>query len=61
MVLKYEGKSFDPLQPPSLDIHGDWRNRRLGGLGIHISQQLTDYSSYTHVDGKNILVIEKKI
>ena len=61
LVLEYEGKSFDPLQPPSLDIHGDWRKRRLGGLGIHISQQLTDYSSYTHVDGKNILVIEKRI
>ena len=61
LVLEYKGKSFDPLQPPSLDIHEDWRERRLGGLGIYIGQQLTDYSSYVHVDGRNILVIEKKI
>ncbi len=61
LVLEYEGKSFDPLQPLSLDIHGDWRERRLGGLGIYIGQQLIDYSSYIHTDGRNILVIEKKI
>ena len=61
LVLKYKGKSFDPLQPASLDIHGDWRERRLGGLGIHIGQQLTDYSSYVHDAGRNILVIEKRV
>ncbi len=61
LVLEYKGKSFDPLQPSSLDIHEDWRERRLGGLGIHIGQQLTDYSSYIHADGRNILVVEKRV
>ena len=61
LVLEYQGKSFDPLQPPTLDIYGDWRKRRLGGLGIHISRQLIDYSSYIHRGGKNVLIIEKKM
>ena len=61
LMLEYQGKAFDPLQAPSLDIHGDWSERRLGGLGIYIAQQLIDYSSYAHSDGRNVLVIEKKI
>ncbi len=61
LVLEYQGKSFDPLQPPTLDIHEDWRKRRPGGLGIHIARQLIDYSAYMHSAGKNVLVIEKKL
>ena len=61
VVLKYQGKAFDPLHQPVLDIHRDWRTRPLGGLGIYIGRQLTDHISYTHSNGQNVLVIEKKI
>ena len=59
IMLEYQGKAFDPLQISPPDIHEDWRKRRLGGLGIYISQQLADHISYTHDDGQNVLLIEK--
>ena len=61
MIFQYHGKAFDPLPPPTLDIHQDWQQRRPGGLGIHIARQLTDRISYTHTAEHNILNITKQL
>jgi len=61
VVLEYRGTLFNPLEVPPYDTQKDWRQRRLGGLGIHIGQQLADHIGYTHSDGHNTLLIEKKL
>jgi len=61
VVLEYSGPIFNPLEVPPYDTRKDWRQRRLGGLGIYIGQQLADHIGYAHAAGRNTLTIEKKL
>lgn len=55
------GMPFDPESLPPPDISLDLRERKIGGLGIHLARQLTDRLSYRRDGEKNILTIEKAI
>jgi anti-sigma regulatory factor (Ser/Thr protein kinase) len=39
------------------DLKGDIANRQEGGLGIFLTQQMSDRISYQWQDGKNVLEI----
>jgi anti-sigma regulatory factor (Ser/Thr protein kinase) len=51
------GRSYDPdaIAPP--DLTGDWRTRRIGGLGWHFIQKIGDYVSYQpdEVNGNKLI------
>lgn len=53
------GTPYDPLNHPDPDITATAESRQAGGLGIFMAKKLMDHITYTHRDGKNILVIEK--
>lgn len=53
------GTPYDPLNYPDPDITATAESRQAGGLGIFMAKKLMDHITYTHRDGKNILVIEK--
>lgn len=51
---------FNPLSIPLPDIEGDIEDRKIGGLGVFLIQQVMDEVIYRYEDGKNILVLIKK-
>lgn len=55
------GKEYDPLSKEDPDITLSAEERNIGGLGIYMAKKLSDGISYERKDGKNILILEKKI
>ncbi len=55
------GKQYDPLKKPDPDITLSAEERGIGGLGIFLTKKLVDDVKYEYVDGKNILILEKRI
>jgi serine/threonine-protein kinase RsbW len=53
------GKAFDPLQAPPPDLSAALRERKVGGLGIHLIRNLMDRVAYQRIDGKNRLRMAK--
>lgn len=44
--LQDHGTPFDPADAPPPDLTGDWRERRVGGLGWHLIRELTEAVAY---------------
>lgn len=61
VLLKDRGRSFDRshVQKPSLEAN--LKGERKGGFGIYLIEKLMDKVTYTHQDGINSILIEKKI
>ena len=53
------GIPYDPLAAPSPDITLSAKERKPGGLGVHITKHLMDDVSYEYKDGRNILRLRK--
>lgn len=61
LVIKDNGKQYNPLEKEEPDITLNADDRPIGGLGICIFKKLMDDMTYTRQDGQNILVIKKTI
>lgn len=64
LELRYEddGPPFDPLrEAPLAATEGDALARPVGGLGVHLVRSLTDAQRYSYRDGRNCLVLEKRL
>ena len=55
------GKPFNPLEKEDPDTDLPARERKVGGLGIHMVKKSMDDCSYEYKDGQNILTIKKTI
>ncbi len=57
VVIKDEGKPFDPtsVQPP--DLNASLEERQIGGLGVHLIKSMMDEVRYEFIDGKNVLTM----
>jgi serine/threonine-protein kinase RsbW len=53
--------AFDPLQIPPPDLTSPLEERQPGGLGIHLARKLIDSLEYSRTDGKNRLVLRKRL
>ena len=60
-VLTDTGKEFDPTSAPEADITLSAEDRPIGGLGIFLIRQIMNEVKYERIDGKNILILEKKL
>ena len=56
-----DGHPFNPLERPAPDLSKSIDERPIGGLGIHMMRKSLDDMEYRRVDGKNILVMIKRI
>lgn len=56
-----DGPEFDPLQLPEPDLTSPLEERRIGGLGVHLVRQLMDSVDYVRRDGRNWLVITRRV
>lgn len=63
LVLEVEddGRPFNPLQSPPPDLERPIEERQVGGLGLLLVRELTNGIEYDRVQGKNRLVMRKKI
>ncbi|MGM0759792.1 MAG: ATP-binding protein [Thermodesulfobacteriota bacterium] len=52
-----QGPAFDPLAQPDPDTALSLDDRNVGGLGIHLVQQMADQVEYQRQNGQNILDI----
>ena len=61
VIVKDEGRPFDPMAIPVPDVTSGLENRKIGGLGIYFVRRVMTRMSYEYRDGKNIITMVKKI
>jgi serine/threonine-protein kinase RsbW len=61
MTLEDDGPEFDPLSLPPPDVTAGLRERRQGGLGVHLVRQLMDAVTYRRVATRNRLTMSKRL
>lgn len=49
IVVEDRGHPFDPADAPAPDLHSDWMDRPIGGLGWFLVKQMVDDVSYDSV------------
>lgn len=61
IVMRDQGKPFDPSSVPEPNVKGDLSERKIGGLGIYLMRKLMDEVTYeTSDEGGNVLTMVKK-
>lgn len=53
------GTPFDPTVAPKTDLTCSIENRKIGGLGLHLINQIMSSVTYKRVKDKNILLLKK--
>jgi anti-sigma regulatory factor (Ser/Thr protein kinase) len=61
IIISDSGTPFDPTGKEDPDINLPAEERAIGGLGILLVRQFMDTVTYQHTDGKNILILMKKL
>jgi len=62
IVMRDQGKPFDPSSVPEPNVNGDLAERKIGGLGIYLMRKLMDKVSYeTSAEGDNLLTMVKRV
>ncbi len=59
LVFSDEGRPYNPLAKSDPDVTLSAEEREVGGLGIFMVKKMMDEISYSHEDGRNVLVIGK--
>jgi serine/threonine-protein kinase RsbW len=59
IIIKDQGKPFNPNSRAPPDLHSDLENREPGGLGIYFITHYTDEIIYEYIDHKNVLTLIK--
>jgi len=54
-----DGAPFDPTASPKTDLNCPIEDRKIGGIGLHIINQIMSSVIYKRVKDKNILVLKK--
>ncbi len=61
LEISDDAKFFNPLAHPEPDIDKPVEERDVGGLGVHIVRNIMDELEYRREDGKNMLIMKKKL
>jgi len=61
MIIRDQGRPFDPRDCPEPDLSDDVHERTIGGLGLFLVLDFSDYLSYHHdaTSGWNELLVVK--
>lgn len=60
LVLRDDGRPFNPLAAPAPDLDAPTGERPAGGLGIHLLKNLVDRADYRRENGANLLRLVKR-
>ena len=55
LQVEDDGREFDPLSAPEVDLDVPLEERRVGGLGIHLLRKMASEIRYLREDGRNRL------
>jgi len=61
LTFSDSGIAYNPLDAPPPDLGKPLAEREPGGLGIFLVKRLTDAQEYRRENGRNILVLKKKM
>jgi anti-sigma B factor antagonist len=61
VTITDNGPPFDPLAYADPDTALSVEDRQIGGLGIHLVRQMMDEVSYRYRDGRNVVVLTKRL
>jgi serine/threonine-protein kinase RsbW len=59
--IEDDAMPFNPLEVPAPNLDQPLDERPVGGLGIHLARQVMDGLEYRCLDGRNLLVMKKKV
>lgn len=57
LSIEDDGHEFNPLERPDADLTGMVKDRKVGGVGIHLTRKMVKSMEYKRADNKNILKI----
>ena len=60
-TLSDNGIEFDPTTKGDLDTDVNPAERKLGGMGIFIVKNIMDQVTYQRLNGRNVVVMKKKL
>lgn len=55
VIITDDADEFNPLESKDPDISSEIKDRKIGGLGIHLVKNMASQISYNRKDGKNII------
>lgn len=62
LVLRdFDVEPFDVTAPPATDLNLPLHERRPGGMGLHLVQQLSDGLKYDYVDRTSTITVTKRL
>lgn len=61
MSITDDAAPFNPLEAPEPDTTQALQERSIGGLGIHIVKGLMNHIEYERKEGRNVLVLRKRL
>lgn len=56
-----DGYAFNPLEAPVPDTGASIEERPIGGLGIHLVRSVMSSVEYRREDGRNVLIMKKRL
>ena len=61
LCFEDDGAAYDPLKKEDADTTLSAEEREIGGLGILMVKKSMDDMAYEYRDGKNLLILKKRI
>jgi anti-sigma regulatory factor (Ser/Thr protein kinase) len=61
ITIEDDGVPFNPTAAPHPNLKCAFKDREIGGLGIHLIRSYMDHIEYNRRGGKNILVLTKTL
>lgn len=61
ITIKDDGVPFNPTDAPNPNLKCAFKDREIGGLGIHLIRSYMDRIDYKRKGGKNVLVLTKTL
>jgi anti-sigma regulatory factor (Ser/Thr protein kinase) len=61
IAVEDDGVAYDPTQAPAPVLTGTLEERTEGGLGLTFVRALTDAIEYRRIDGRNRLVMRRRV
>ncbi|MCK4688879.1 MAG: ATP-binding protein [Candidatus Marinimicrobia bacterium] len=61
LEIEDDSKPFNPSNAPTPDVKKPLEERKIGGLGIYLVKNLMDDLEYKTHNGKNLLILRKRI
>ncbi|BED92417.1 MAG: ATP-binding protein [Candidatus Paraimprobicoccus trichonymphae] len=61
VIFVDKGIKFDPTKYDDTDINKNFKEKKIGGLGIYIVKNVMDNVKYKYCSGNNILILTKKV